>query len=212
MADPLDVLTLAEGHTAINLPTSNTDHDLELAQQITAVSAIMDSEVGCIVQRAVADEIHDGGSWAIVTRLWPVASFTSITEDLHGTPTVLTAYRAQPFDRMAGLFSGRVERSAAVFPTATDERWNIQVDYVAGRYANTAAVAARYKTTAASILRRLWKRESGTWAQSADFFETLDTQATSSGFYRVAKPIIDELLADELERYSYQRLKHFGVA
>jgi hypothetical protein len=28
----------------------------------------------------------------------------------------------------------------------------------------------------------------------------------------VAKPIIDEMLADELERYSYVRLRHFGVA
>lgn len=210
MADVLDVLTLAEAHTAINLPSSNTDHDTELAQQVTAVSAILDAEVGCVVQRAVADEIHDGGTNVLVTRLWPVASWTSLEEDLNGTPTAVTGYGTQPFDRIPALFSGRIELATGT--TFTTGRWNVGVSYVAGRYANTAAVGAGFKTTAASVLRRLWKRESGTWAQSTDFFENLDTQAATSGFYRVAKPIIDEMLSDELNRYSYERLKHYGIA
>lgn len=208
MADTLDVLTLAEGHTAINLPTATTDYDAELAMQITAISRLMDDEVGRVVQRVVTDELHDGGTWALVTRQWPVASFTTVTEDLAGTPTVLTAYRKEPFDRIASLFSGRIERNTNTFP---DGRWNTKVTYVAGRYAATASVDARFKSCAGSILRRLWKRESGTWAQSSDFFEGLDSQA-GTGFYRVAKPIIDEMLPDELTRYSYERQKHFGVA
>lgn len=208
MADTLDVLTLAEGHTAINLPSATTDYDTELALQITAISRLLDDEVGRVVQRAVTDELHDGGKWVLVTRQWPVASFTTVTEDLAGTPTVVTAYRKEPFDRIASLFSGRIEHDTRVF---TDGRWNTKVTYVAGRYANTAAVDARFKSCAGAILRRLWKRESGTWAQSSDFFEGLDNQV-GSGFFRVAKPIIDEMLPDELTRYSYSRQKHFGVA
>jgi hypothetical protein len=210
MADTLDVLTLAEGHTAINLPSANTDHDTELAQQITAVSAILDAEVGCVVQRAVTDEIHDGGGGSLVTNLWPVSTFTTVTDDLAGTPTAITAYRKEPYDRAPALFSGRLELNSGALFTAG--RWNVKVTYTAGRYANTAAVAPRFKTCAASILRRLWKRESGTWAQSPEFFENFDTQAANSGFYRVAKPIIDELLAYELDRYSYTRVKHYGIA
>jgi hypothetical protein len=210
MADPLDVLTLAEGHTAINLPSANTDHDTELAQQITAVSAILDAEVGCVVQRAVTDEIHDGGGGSLVTNLWPVSTFTTVTDDLAGTPTAITAYRKEPYDRAPALFSGRLELNSGALFTAG--RWNVKVTYTAGRYANTAAVAPRFKTCAASVLRRLWKRESGTWAQSPEFFENFDTQAVNSGFYRVAKPIIDELLAYELDRYSYTRVKHYGIA
>lgn len=206
MADTLDVLTLTEGKTAANITT--TDHDTELAQQITAISRLLDAEVGCVVQRAVADELHDGGSRRVTTRLWPVASFTSVTEDIHGTPTLLTAYVAEPFDRAPALFSGRLERDDSKFPTG---RWNVEVSYVAGRYANTAAVDARFKSCAAAVLRRLWKRESGTWGQSSEFFEGLDNQ-TGIGFFRVAKPIIDEMLADEVTRYSYARQKHFGVA
>lgn len=208
MADTLDVLTLAEGHTAINLPSATTDYDTELAMQITAVSRILDEEVGCVVQRAVTDELHDGGTWQIVTRKWPVSSFTTVTEDLSGTPTVLTAYRKEPFDRAPALFSGRIERTAAPFPTG---RWNTKVTYNAGRYANTAAVDARFKSCAAAILRRLWKREAGAWAQSPEFFESLDTQP-GVGFFRVAKPIIEDMLSDEVNRYSYARQKHFGVA
>jgi hypothetical protein len=210
MADPLDVLTLAEGHTAINLPSANTDHDTELAQQITAVSAILDAEVGAVVHRTITGEVHDGGIDHLVTRVWPVVSYTTLTEDVGGTPTAVTGYSKQPFDRIPALFSGRIEMANGT-PLATG-RWNVTLTYVAGRYATTSAVAPRFKTTAASILRRLWKRESGTWAQSPEFFENFDTQAVNSGFYRVAKPIIDEMLADELERYSYVRLRHFGVA
>jgi len=209
MADPLDVLTLAEGRTAINDASSSVDAT-ELAQYITAVSAVMDAEAGCIVQRTVTDEIHDGGGYALVTRLWPVTSATvTLTDDLAGTPTVLTAYRKEPFDRIPSLFSGRLELDTTTF---TEGRWNVKVSYTAGRYASTAAVAPRFKVVAGSILRRLWKRESGTWAQSAEFFENFDTQAATSGFYRVAKPIIDELLSDELERYSKRAERRFGVA
>ena len=76
----------------------------------------------------------------------------------------------------------------------------VEVTYVAGRAASTAAVDARFKTCAGSILRRLWKRESGTWAQSASFFETDDAQIGDIGFFKVAKPIINELLWDQLRR------------
>ena len=193
--DVLDVLTLDEARQAINV-TASTDHDADLAVMVTAVSRVLDAECGCVVERAVSGEVHDGSSGAVVTGLWPVSQFTTVT------PT--TVYDAEPFDRGAGLFSGRIE---GAFPTT---RWGVTVDYIAGRYPDTATVDARWKTVAASILRRLWKREAGTWAQSADFLETFDNQAQQSGFYRVAKPIIDELLADEQDRYSYAR--HYGFA
>lgn len=210
MADTLDVLTLSEGHKAINLSDATTEHDAELASFITAVSRILDKECGPVVQRTVTDELLDGGRREVNLRLWPVSSITSVTEYSSGTSVALTAetvtslpssgYATDSYGSEPALLSGRLIRrsngSDTPFPAG---RRNVKVTYVAGRYATTATVDARFKTCAASILRRLWKRESGTWAQSSAFFEGVDAQVSDVGFFKVAKPIIDEMLHDEVQ-------------
>lgn len=200
MSDTLDVLSLAEAKTAINLPAANTDHDTELAQHITAVSRVLDKSCGPVVQRTVTAEIHDA-RWGVWLRQAPVASITLVRTASGGTIETLTAvgfgattdgYSIDP------AISGRLLRAYG----GSESSWGsgqVEVTYVAGRYANTAAVDARFKTCAGSVLRRLWKRESGTWAQSSDFLASLEGgDTTSVGFFRVAKPIIDEMLWDEL--------------
>lgn len=202
MADTLDILTLPEGHTAINLDVANTSHDTELAQFITAISRIMDTEVGPVVQRTVTAEIHTATGGAVWLRQWPVVSISLLREAVGGTISTLSAVAFGATDD--GYFhdtaiNGRLFRRSGSTDSGFDNGNQVEVTYVAGRYANTAAVDARYKACAASILRRLWKRESGTWAQSSDFFEQIDsTDSVGLGFYRVAKPIIDEMLSDQL--------------
>lgn len=211
MADTLDVLTLAEAKIAINMAAAIVEHDTELAQQITAVSRVLDAEVGPVVQRTITDELQDGGGFEVNLRFWPATSITTVTEYSSGTAQVLTAetvsslpangYLAEPSTREPSLLSGRIIRrsSGSDYPFPTGRR-NVKVTYVAGRYAATAAVDARFKSCAGAVLRRLWKRESGIWSQSSTFLDNIDPgDQTLSGFFRVAKPVIDEMLPGHVQ-------------
>lgn len=204
MADTLDVLTLAEAKTAINMTAANTDHDAELAMHITAVSRLLDRECGPIVQRTVTDELHNDPGDAVTLRYSPVASIGTVREAFPGDVSTLSAgtfgssidgYRAEPDWRGGTLLSGVLERQWQGHIGAWPCGAQVQVTYTAGRFTNTTTVDARFKDCAGMILRRLWKREAGTWAQSSDFFEALDVQTSSlGGFFKIAKPIIDEML------------------
>lgn len=198
MSDTLDILTLEEGRTAINMPTGTSDHDAEIAQQITAVSRMIDAACGPVVQRTVTAEIHDATS-TLWLRHSPVVSVTLVRTAAGGTITTLdpVSFGGTTDGYTVDLTSGRLGRSYGG-SVASWGYGQVEVTYVAGRYATTAAVDARFKTCAASVLRRLWKREAGTWAQSADFLADLGNDTPSLGFFRVAKPIIDEMLCDEL--------------
>lgn len=197
MADTLDILSLSEGRVAINVPDQVSSIDTELAQFITAVSRVIDDEVGPVVQRTVTAEVHPGGYASITLRNRPIVSVTTVRTTQGGSISTISAV---PFGTSAEgyyldpLNSGVLYRRVGTINTGWDSTYEIEVTYVAGRYANTAAVDAQFKACAAAILRRLWKREAGTWAQSPDFFEQIDTGNVSTGFYRAAKPIIDEML------------------
>lgn len=196
MADTLDLLTLAEGKTAINIST--TDHDTELAMQITAVSRIIDEQVGPVVQRTITAEVHPPGP--VVTRYAPIVS-VSLVRELVGTAATTRASVAWGGTTEGYYLDPSLNGRIYYTSGGTLSDWSnglVEVTYVAGRYATTVAVDARFKSCAGAVLRRLWKREAGTWAQSADFFESIDSNDTSSiGFYRVARPIIDEMLGDQ---------------
>lgn len=199
MADTLDILTLSEGHTAVNIPSSNTDYDTELAQQITAVSRIIDAECGPVVQRTISAELHAGGG-PVFLRNTPVVSITTVRE---AAGAGITTHSAVTFGQATSGYSldlhlpGVLYYNVGGYPYGWTAGNTVEVTYVAGRYASTAAVDARFKSCAAAILRRLWKRESGTWAQSSDFFVSQDGQVDTVGFFRVAKPIIDDMLRDQ---------------
>lgn len=199
MADPLDLLTLDEGKTAINMSFDNANHEEEIARQITAVSRIIDEACGPVVVRTVTEELHEIGAGQATVYLdeLPVQSVTTVDEFDGTTLTTLApvafAESTSGYFAGAGVLARRLSGQAYIWPNGG----TVRVTYEAGRYASTETVDARFKEAAAAVLRRLWKREAGAWAQSSSFFEDADGQV-SSGFFRVARPIIEEMLAGEI--------------
>ncbi len=163
MADTLDLITLAEAKSALNNPPS--DVDTELAQVITAVSQRLDDLCGAVVIRTVTSEAHDGGCPAIFLRRAPVSvlsatTITTLTEYSGTTSTVLTAETVGTTPSTGYLFvveQGTIFRrsggSDATFPTG---RRNVVVTYQGGRYANTGAVAPKFKQAAAIAVAHVW--------------------------------------------------------
>lgn len=208
----LDWITLEAGIEAINA-SSTPALSLRVAQQITAISLIGDDLVGPVVRRTVTAERHHGGAVTVLLRRRPVSSVTTVREvSSPGTIDTLSAvawggsgdgYQTTTHEQDEALLSGVVRRISA----GSDYCWpagdSVEVTYVAGRYATTAAVGERYKEAAGAALRRLWKRESGAWAQSADFFAAqIETDtAPGSGFFRAVEPVLTEMLAREVQHH-----------
>ncbi len=209
MADTLDVLSLADAKLAINMDAATATHNTVLARHITAVSRLIDDACGPVVIRTVTAEVHAGGACSVLLRRRPVTSVSLVREVTSpGNVETLSAaafgsatdgYYLPPWERDPTLKSGVVKRQSYGSPIPwTRGEHTVEVTYVAGRYATTAAVDARFADAAGAVLRRLWKRESGAWAQAPGIFESADSQA-DIGFFRVAKPIIEELLFDEIQ-------------
>lgn len=203
MTDPLDVLTLGEGKRAINMKVDNVDNDDVVARHITAVSRVLDDRCGPVVQREVEAEIHGGGGRHVFLRQWPVQSVTLVREA--SAAGAIVTVEAVEFGAVTEGYqidgdTGQMTRVGGDYGYAWSYgRQAVEVTYVAGRYEDTETVDPKFKDAAGAILRRLWKREAGSWAQSSDFYETTDDQI-GSGFFRVADPIIAELLAGERQR------------
>lgn len=208
MADTYDLLTLVEGYTAINDPTSAAagtgSHDTELATFITAVSRVVVDLCGPVVDQTITSELHDGGKYLIRPRVTPVSSVTSITEYQSTTGQALSAETnasktAHDYllhsDGHHVTIHRRSSNTDRLFPTG---RRNVDLAYVAGRAASTATVDAKFKLAASAILRRVWKREGSAWAQSSDYFGSVDDPAPGLSFFRAVKPMVDEFLHDEL--------------
>ena len=165
MADTLDILTLTEAKAALNIPSSDTSNDTELAQVITAASRFVDSVYGPVVQRTVTKAFS-----APYGTLWldRPAAITSVTEYVSGTGTVLTA---EDFDTAGtyrvDLTTGRLARrsSWADYPWVGHE---VVVVYTSGRAANTAAVDETFKEAAVVALIHLWQHR-GAQSGAASF-------------------------------------------
>lgn len=200
MADTLDVISLTEGKSALNIQSSDTSQDTELAAYITAVSRRLDELCGPIVKRTITAEEYPGGGGAIHLRHAPVSvnsttTITSVSEYSSGTATALTAetlaastsydYR---FDATTGLLSRRASWSDTNFGSQ-----RVVVTYAAGRYANTAAVDAKFKQAASIMLAQLWRKEQGVGGSA-----TFGVQAeTGIPTFSVPNAVL-ELLGDEL--------------
>lgn len=207
MADALDVISLAEAKLALNMSADNADHEAELASFVTAVSRRFDELIGPVVTRSVT-EYHDGGYGVVYPRQTPVSSITSVTEWDGTTSTTLTADAFGVAANADGYLleqSGSyahdaklVRLSSGSLTSFTSGRRSVQLIYVAGRAANTAAVDARIKQTAAMVLQRLWKPHAGAWAQSPDFLENFDAN-DGAGSFKPFDRIIEGMLADELK-------------
>lgn len=199
-ADLLDVITLAAAKVAINQPAATASHDGQLERFITAISRRMDEVIGPVVNRAVT-EYHDGGGCALWPRQTPVSSITTLTEASGTTTTELTAQtfgtEADYILEQSGSYAHdhRIVKVSGTFPTGHQ---NVQLVYVAGRAANTAAVNARIVSAAGMIMRRLWRRESSSWAQTNVWDEATEP-TLGVGFFKVVDPMIAEFLADEMK-------------
>lgn len=203
-----DLLSLEEARRAVNLPNpaneSTMDTDLQLF--VTGISGRVDKLCGPVVQRDITGERHNGGRCKVLLTKQHVASVTSVVEWAGTTSTALTEETdaAKPSDGFlldageGGIYAWVWRRSGngdATFPTG---RLNVVVDYTAGRYENTEAVDETFKLAATAVLRRIWKREQSSWAQSPSFFEDTENPTASLGFFKAVDPMIKELLADEL--------------
>ena len=213
MADTLDWLTLAEGRAAVNADPASTSLDVRLAAQITAIARIGDDLVGPVVRRTVTAETHDGGTVSIRLRRAPVYAITSvrevryagqidtITESVWGSNT--DGWYARKSIRNPSLFTGELLRKSS----GVETYWpvgvqSVEVTYTGGRYASTSVVDERFKEASRAALRRLWKRESGAWTQSADFFAQQVEQADTLGvgFFDAVVPVLRQMLADEVQQ------------
>lgn len=205
----LDVLTLDEGKQSINMESPNLEHEEGLARHISAVSGIIDDACGPVVKRTITAEIHDGGVGMVLLHHRPVVSITTVRiatsagviESLAPAAfgTTVAGYYAPTWSEDASLLSGALYRRdngyGTEWPTGCQ---TVEVTYEAGRFASTALVDDRFKDAAGAVLRRLWKREAGAWAQSPTFFEDADNNI-GVGFFRVARPIIEEMLAEHVQ-------------
>lgn len=205
-ADPLDVISLSAAKAAINMAASTTEHDTVLEGHITAVSRRFDEVIGPVVNRAVT-EYHDGGDCLIRPRQTPLSAVTTLTEASGTSQTVLTAetFATQPGTAylldVDGSYAHRcriIRRAGGMDYPFPYGRRNVELVYVAGRAATTADVDARIRDAAGMVLRRLWRREAGSWTQSADFFEASDT-TQGIGFFKVMDSVVAEFLADEMK-------------
>ena len=193
-----DIITLGEAYQAINNPAA-TGHDDELRRWISAVSERIDDMCGPVVQRTITSELHNGGCDRIWLKHGPAASITTLTEYDFTTATVLTAETnaSKPADayllETIGALSFVWRRTSGGDGRFPPGRLNVDVTYVAGRYADTASVGPQFKLAIEQILRRLWARDGGAWARGGDPFDT-----GSPAFFDAFKQSVHEFLNDDL--------------
>ncbi|GGM64102.1 hypothetical protein GCM10012275_38290 [Longimycelium tulufanense] len=175
----LDVLTLAEAKDALNL-ANTTAHDEELPAWITGVSLRLDELVGPVVQRTITAENQDGGGHLIFLEHHPITSITSVTEYDNTTATTLTeeTNSTKPTDGfltdrysadrtlLSNILRRRSDNADAFFPPG---RNNVEITYVAGRFADTASVDERYKRAAALMVINLWRSQQDSTGNVGEF-------------------------------------------
>lgn len=205
MANAIDLLTLAEGKEAVNLPASTSSQDDRLAQYITGISRRVDNLCGNVVQRTVTGEKHDGGGRVRILLFEHYAqAISSFVEYSNITETTLTAETNASKPANSYLLVNeepysfvyrRSSNSDKVFPKG---RQNLVVTYLSGRAADTASVSEDFKLAAASVLRRVFKRESSSWSQTPQFFPDTENPSPQLTFFKAVDPMLRELLASEL--------------
>lgn len=164
-----DIVTTAETKTHLNIDASNTASDAELAGFISAGSRVVDREVGPVVQRTVV-QTFDGGRSQVLLSETPVASITSVVDN--GTTVSASDYTV-------GSDSGVLYRVDGDGLTEFDPGIrSLVVTYVAGRVANTAAVAASYgdfRLAALIIIQHMWETQrpaaAGPFTQGNDDYD-----------------------------------------
>lgn len=170
MADTLDILSFDEMKDAIKLSANRASEAENAATQAnTAVSRLLDDVCGPIVVRTITGEILDAPCGDLYTRESPLYSVTSLKEYSTGTATTLAAETLAVAGtyRIIGTGHGRrIQRRSSWNPYSWTGQ--IEITYVAGRYADTASVDAKFKKAAAEILQGNWTKFAAAWARGGD--------------------------------------------
>lgn len=202
MSDVLDILTLNEGKDELGIPTATTTYDTVLASWITAISRRLDDVCGPVVVRTIASELYSGGVCTLQLKSRPVSSITSVTEYTYTTAQALTAETNTiktafnyllDYDR-TGILRRRTAGADMIFAVG---RRNIEVTYVAGRAASTAAVDARFKQAARICLKHLWRAENSAGTVTYGATSGLEAFEPSVPTFAIPRAAL-ELVADEL--------------
>lgn len=170
MTTTYDLIVLADAKASLNIETSDTSADAELAIVISAVSQRLDDLCGPVVNRTFTDEAYDGGDSYIVLRhasavdINATTTVTAVKEyDTGGALTTLTAETVTSKPDSAFLMSvaegarnvllRRAGGADAVFQPG---RSNILVTYTFGRAAATASVPERFQEAARICVNHIW--------------------------------------------------------
>lgn len=203
MADTLDLITLAEGKAAVNIASTDTSQDTELAAYITAVSRRIDALCGSVVERLHAEEDHlSYGATFLDVRNTPIYTVEGVVEyDTDGAHTHLAEETPTTKPNAAWLIDPstkvrfRILRRSQGLPYNFPFGGLVRVEYRSGRYANTAGVDAVFKQGAAIMLAHLWRREQG--VGSSTFGVPLEGTVGGTPTFAVPRAVV-ELLAEHI--------------
>ncbi len=197
-----DLLSLEDALAAVRLSASNTIHAARLEGYVTAVSLAIDELVGPVVRRTVTGEQHPGGCGHVRLRRTPISSVTTVKVWDAGISTTLTGetlsvaggYLAEQDGDDPTLLSGTLRRRSS-WTSILWEYGTVEVTYVAGRYASTAAVqGSRFHTAAVLTLKSVWQGETDTVAVVGEYEQPI------SAFPRVVIPqAAKDLLSDQIQ-------------
>lgn len=202
MADTLDVITLAEAKASINIASSDTSQDVELAGYVTAVSRRLDTLCGPIVKRTFTGEQYMvSRDLYIDVRYRPIYSVASVWEyNSDGTYTALDAESASSKPVNGYLIDPSTRERFRIYRRSSGLMYPfpyygiIEVTYDAGRAADTASVDPVFKQGAAIMLAQLWRREQGIGTNN---FGLADQGGSMIPTFAVPRAVI-ELLAEYL--------------
>lgn len=163
-----DLFLLADAKAQLNIDSDNTDSDAELAGYVSGVTRVVERYVGAVVNRTVT-EVFDGGRCEVLLSNIPVASVTQVTDN--GTVLDADAYRVSK----AGVLSRVAGPSRTLFLPGIQ---SVEVEYVAGQVATTAAVAtdlADVRLGGLIILQHMWETQrpaaQGPFSQASDDYD-----------------------------------------
>lgn len=161
-----DLFLLADAKAQLNI--TDAASDAELAGYVSGVTRVVERYVGAVVNRTVT-EVFDGGRCEVLLSKIPVASVTKVTDS--GTVLDAGAYRASS----SGVLSRVAGPSRTLFLPGVQ---SVQVEYVAGQVADTAAVAtdlADVRLAGLIILQHMWETQrpaaQGPFSQASDDYD-----------------------------------------
>jgi len=146
------ILNLDQAKDLLGLPQTSTINDPRLQLLLSAVTARIEEYLG----RALFSDTHTkkfvGGNSKLFLRNYPIGSITSIADPASNT---IAATEYILFEEL-GILQHR-----SIWPRALDTdgylaRWTIT--YVAGLYADAAALPVRYNGAASYLISDMWNR------------------------------------------------------